>query len=67
MKNFAVEKIEAHGGNIKKQQQVGDNHIYAAKNPHVRYHVASYMIENEIPSRYNLASVRDAAKKQIKP
>lgn len=63
--NFAVTKIKAHEGDIKKQQQVGDNHIYHAHNQHIRYHVAAYMLEAGIPSRYDLESVKENALKAM--
>lgn len=66
MKNYAVEKIECHAGNLRKKQQVGDNHIYHCRNPHIRFHVANYMLENSIPSRYDLQYVIDNAKEQMK-
>ena len=67
MKNYAVEKIEAHKGNLYKQQQVGDNHLYASRNPHVRLHVSSYMIENQIPSRFDLSSIKESSLKNMQP
>jgi len=58
MRNYG---IEAHAGNKVKQQQVGDNQIHHASNAHASYHVAKYMIDHDIPSKYDLDSVVGSA------
>ena len=57
MKNYAVEKIQSHDGNKTKQSQVGDNHLHHCRNQHIRYHVARYMRDNGVASKYDLGSI----------
>ena len=63
--NFAVTKIKHHSGDVAKQQQVGDNLLYHAHNDHTRYHVATYMLAESIPSRYDLAHIAANAKNRL--